>query len=131
MKRHFGTLLCSLRESRNIGVRQFARMIDVKPSNYCNLENGFLKAPKPSIVHRIIETLGLNSDEATMLFDAVAESRDEVPVDIREFIKENPLVPCMLRSMRKKKLTDEEISSLMDDLNKIPEEIDECNECFS
>lgn len=126
MKNQFGHYLRSLREEKSIGLRQLARDVGLQPSNYSNIENGYLQAPGEGVLKRISARIGIleGSAEQAKLFDLAAESRDEVPIDIREFIKENPLVPAMLRSMKDKKLSPEEIEALLDDLEKIPEDLD-------
>ena len=123
MKTPFGPYLRSLREARNHGLRQFARDVGMQPSNYSNMENGFLQAPGDAVLKRISDALGLadGSAEQSKLFDLAGKSRKEIPVDIREFIKVNPLVPAMLRSMKDKKLSRDQIAALLDDLDKLPE----------
>ena len=125
MKTDFGAYLRGLRESKNHGVRQLARDIGMQPSNYSNMENGFLRAPNDTFLKRICQVLGLpdDCDETKTLFDLAAESRKNLPLDVREFIAENPLIPVMLRSMRDKKLGPEQIEALLDDLERLPEEI--------
>jgi len=127
MKTPFGIYLRSLREARNHGLRQFARDVGLQPSNYSNIENGFLQAPGDAVLKRIAAALGLSggSAEQVKLFDLAGKSRKEIPVDVRDFIRKNPLVPAMLRSMKDKKLEPAQIEALLDDLDKLPEDIDE------
>jgi len=124
VKTTFGQYIRSLREARSLGLRQFARDVGMQPSNYSNMENGFLQAPSDAALKRICAALGLaeGAAEQTKLFDLAAQSRKEIPVDIREFIKQNPLVPAMLRSMKDKKLSRSQIDALLDDIDKLPTE---------
>jgi transcriptional regulator with XRE-family HTH domain len=119
MKTTFGQYLRSLREARALGLRQFARDVGMQPSNFSNIENGFLKAPGDATLKRIAAALNLadGSNERKKLFDLAAQSRADIPVDIREFIARNPLVPAMLRSMKDKKLSRAHIQALLDNLD--------------
>jgi transcriptional regulator with XRE-family HTH domain len=125
MKTHFGQYLRSLREARNLGLRQFARDVGLQPSNFSNIENGFLHAPGDAVLKRIAAALGLGdgTTERVKLFDLAAQSRTDIPLDIRDFISANPLVPAMLRSMKDKKLSRVQIQALLDDLDKLPEDL--------
>ena len=126
MKTNFGNYLRSIRENKNFGLRQFAREIGMQPSNYSNIENGFLRAPNDTFLNRICQILTLSdsSKEKINLFDYAAASRNEMPLDIRDFIAENPVLPAMLRSMKNKKLEPDKLEALLDDLEKLPEEVD-------
>ena len=126
MKTLFGQYIRSLREARSLGLRQFARDVGMQPSNYSNMENGFLQAPGDAALKRMCAALGLaeGTAEQTKLFDLAAKSRKEIPLDIRDFIKTHPLVPAMLRSMKDKKLSRSQIDSLLDDIDKLPEDLD-------
>ena len=60
MNKQFGSFLRGLRLARNLGLRAFARVVDLQPSNYCNIENGVIAPPSGETLERI-PSLGGNA----------------------------------------------------------------------
>jgi transcriptional regulator with XRE-family HTH domain len=113
----FGSLLRDLRLRANLGLRRFAELIDIKPSNLSDIENGRRHPPAdPEKLREIAETLGLaqDSEERRRLFDAACR-RGDLPADIRH-MADRKLVPALLRSINNIQLSDEEISRLITDI---------------
>ena len=77
-KNTFGSLLKKLRiEEADIGLRAFADLIDMKPSNLSNLERDRIPPPASrKAIDRICNTLGLSSDDPRRdeLFDLAAKA---------------------------------------------------------
>ncbi len=48
--------------------------------------------------------------------DLAAKGRDEIPVDVQRIVKENGLIPAMLRTVDYEKLTKEQLRGIMEDL---------------
>jgi death-on-curing family protein len=82
----FGGMLKKLRvEETDIGLRAFANMIDMKPSNLSNIERGRIPPPaSKEIVDRICDALGLSSHDPRRekLFDLAAEAKNRIPADV-------------------------------------------------
>lgn len=116
MKTTFGQYLRSLRAARALGLRQFARDVGMQPSNYSNMENGFLKAPGDAALKNIATVLRLADgfNKRKRLFDLAARARADIPVDSREFTARHPLVPAMLRSIKDKRLSRAHFQALLD-----------------
>jgi transcriptional regulator with XRE-family HTH domain len=117
----FGPLLRDLRLKANLGLRRFAELIDIKPSNLSDIENGRRHPPADSAkLREIAETLGLaeGSDEWQGLFDA-ARRRGDLPADIRH-MADRKLVPALLRTIDNQQLGDDDISRLITDIEARP-----------
>ncbi|MEW6009570.1 MAG: helix-turn-helix transcriptional regulator [Candidatus Omnitrophota bacterium] len=120
-KEHFGEYLRKLRLERRIGLRSFAKVLGIQPSNLCNIEIGQLNAPRsPELLHRITKALKLKSDsqEYQKLFDLAAKP-GELPADVKEYFCEKNIMeelPVMARTIKNKKLTRKEIEKLIEEL---------------
>lgn len=117
----FGPFLRDLRLKANLGLRRFAELIDIKPSNLSDIENGRRHPPAdPEKLREIAETLGLaeDSDEWPRLFDA-ARRRGDLPPDIRH-MADRRLVPALLRTIDNLQLGDDDICRLITDIETRP-----------
>ena len=117
----FGPFLRDLRSKANLGLRRFADLIDIKPSNLSDIENGRRHPPAdPEKLREIAQALGLaeDSDEWRRLFDA-ARRRGDLPADIRH-MADRKLVPALLRTIDNLQLGDDEISRLITDIEAHP-----------
>mgnify|MGYP001601463524 FL=1 len=114
----FGETLKRLRLKASVGLRRFAEMIDMPPSNLSALEHGRRPPPaEPGRLREIAEALGLveDSDDWNEFFDT-ARREGELPADVRH-VAGRELVPALLRTIDNRQLTDEEIARLIDDIN--------------
>jgi transcriptional regulator with XRE-family HTH domain len=113
---HFGQLLKKIRvEEANLGLRNFAELVELQPSNLSNIERG--KIPPPAnkeTLDRICDTLGLSPTDPRRaeLFDLAVEDSKRVPADIATAIKENEGVPVLVRTVANKQLSDEKLREL-------------------
>lgn len=119
MAKQFGNILRRLRLQAGIGLRRFAEMIDMEPSNLSAIEHGRRNPPaEADKLREIAETLGLveNSPDWTAFFDA-ARRRDELPADVKG-VTRRKLVPALLRTIDNRQLDDAEIAGLIQDIEK-------------
>ena len=110
----FGPFLKDLRLRANRGLRRFAELVDIRPSNLSAIENGRRHPPSdPDKLREIAEVLGLaeDSDERGRLFDA-ARRQGDLPADIRHMANRN-VVPALLRTIDDLQLGDDEIARLI------------------
>lgn len=108
-----------LREKRlenNLGLREFARLIGMQPSNYCSIEAGSLPAPPEDKLRRIAATLRLSMEEQRLLFDLAAQSKNDIPVDLKTLIKKDALIPALLRTVEDEKVGPKEIKKIVADI---------------
>src|SRR5437870_8590712 len=99
MAKTFGKFLKEKRLALNFSLREMARQIGMQPSNYCNVEAGVLPPPPPEALERLAGVLGLKrgTKDFEAFYDLAAKGRDEVPADVERIVKENELIPALLR----------------------------------
>ncbi len=113
----FGSLLRDLRLKANLGLRHFAKLVDIKPSNLSDIENGRRHPPCDlGKLHEIAESLGLaeDSQEWRHLLDS-ARRRGDLPADIRH-MADRKTVPALLRTIDNLQLGDDDIGRLIEDI---------------
>jgi transcriptional regulator with XRE-family HTH domain len=113
----FGQLLKKLRiEKANIGLRRFAELVEMYPSNLSNIERG--KAPPPAKsekIELICEALGLSKSDPlrSKLFDLAAQYKpNRMPADVANIIKNNAGVPVLVRTVDNKQLSENKLKEL-------------------
>ena len=104
------------RLEKKMGLREFARLIELQPSNYCSIEGGSLPAPSEDKLRLIAKVLKLNQAEQRLLFDLAAKSRDDIPFDLRELIKKDAVIPALLRTVEDEKVGSEQIRAIVKDI---------------
>ena len=119
----FGSYLKQLRLAKGLGLRTFATKLGVFPSNLSDIEHNKKPAPKDTQrLAQICAVLGIqrNSDEWNKLHDlSVKESPERIPPDLVQYASENAeVVPMLLRTTARRKLTKEEILGLLDRIKK-------------
>ena len=118
MKNAFGDFIREKRLALGLSMRSFAREVGMQPSNYCNVENGVLPPPSAEGVERIAVALRLEpaSSERVRLLDLAAEARREVPADIAKIVRENELIPALLRTVESEHVSEEKLRGIIEDL---------------
>lgn len=119
MSASFGKVLKRLRLQAGVGLRRFAEMVGMEPSNYSAMEHGRRRPPAdPEKLREVTEALGLEegSAEWAEFFDA-ARKADELPADVRHMARRR-LVPVLLRTIENRQLSDQEIAGLIAEIEK-------------
>ena len=114
----FGAFLKQKRLALDLSLREFAGKIEMQPSNYCNVEAGVLPPPPAETLERIGKALGIKkgTPDYTQFHDLAAKGRDGIPADVEQLIKENDLIPAMLRTVEYEKVTKEQLRGIIEDL---------------
>ena len=121
-KEAFGGLLKKIRvEEADIGLRAFADMINMKPSNLSNIERD--RVPPPANRKTIVEicdSLGLakNDPRREKLFDLAAEAKNRIPADVADVVKNQAGVPVLVRTVANKQLTEDQLRELTEYVKK-------------
>lgn len=96
-KETFGSFLRKKRLEAGYGLRAFAMVIEMQPSNLSNIERGKIPPPQDSErLEQIARALGIeeNSDDWGRLFDlAVAHKKGAIPADVAEYAAKTGGVP--------------------------------------
>ncbi len=122
MGQTFGGLLKKIRvEEADIGLRAFANLIDMKPSNLSNIERSRISPPanRKSIV-QMCDALGLakNDPRREKLFDLAAEAKNRIPADVADVVKNQPGVPVLVRTVANKQLSEDKLRELAEYIKK-------------
>lgn len=113
----FHSFLKERRLKKGVGLREFARIIKIQPSNYCGIESGSLPPPKDKL-DIIALSLGIikGSIEYRKFMDLAAKTRDKIPEDIARLIKTNALIPAMLRTIEDQEVKPSQLKQLIEDI---------------
>jgi transcriptional regulator with XRE-family HTH domain len=118
----FGSLLKKLRvEEAKIGLRVFAGMINMKPSNLSNIETGRIAPPANSeAIKTICEALGLSSSDPRRekLFDLAAKAKNRIPADVADAVKQQKGIPVLVRTVANKQLSEKKLCELAEYIKK-------------
>jgi transcriptional regulator with XRE-family HTH domain len=120
MAKAFGEMLREFRFRRDYGLREFAEIIGELPSNYSAIESGTRKPWKDlRKITQVAEALSLinGSSECDMFFIA-AQQGTALPPDIQPML-ENPLVPALLRTVKEKQLSPQQLRNLIEHIRKL------------
>ena len=102
----------------DLSLRELARQVGMQPSNYCNVEADVLPPPPPESLEKLGCALGLKkgTSDYEAFHDLAAKGRDEIPADVERIVKENELIPAMLRTVEYEQLTKEQLLGMLEDL---------------
>ena len=109
MKRKFGEYLKIKRQSQGWSLRKIASILDLSPAYINDIEKGKRNSPSLDLLMSFAETFQLTDHEIETVIDMASEDRDEIPMDLPEYIKSNELVKEALRKARKKAERDSDI----------------------
>ena len=117
MATDFGKELKRLRLQAGYGLRRFAELADLKPSNLSAIEHGRRLPPTDTNrLKELADALGLveKTSDWEAFFDA-ARREGDLPADVRH-VADRELVPVLLRTIDNSNLSDEQITELIDDI---------------
>jgi transcriptional regulator with XRE-family HTH domain len=118
MPKTFGQFLKNKRLALDLSLREFARRVGMQPSNYCNVEADVLPPPPAETLEIVGRALGLKkgTGDYEAFHDLAAKARDEIPADVERIVKENELIPAMLRTVEYEQLNKQQLRGIIEDL---------------
>ena len=111
----FGTYIRELRINSKIGQRELAQKIGVAASYLNDIEKNKRSAPKLIVIKKLSLIL---KTELNLLNDLAGNSKKTLAPDIIEYIKKNPNIVSLIRSLKNNNLKEEEINKLELSINK-------------
>ena len=91
-----------------------AKHLGISNGYLCDIEQGRRPAPEGAFVERISSFLELDKQEHEMLLDLAADSRQTVPADLPDYIRQHDIVRAALRVAKEVDATDEEWKAFME-----------------
>ena len=101
----FGPLIRKLRINLNITQRELAKKVGIAPSYLNDLEKEKRSAPKLEVIKKLSSILKISLNH---LNDLAGISKKELAPDISEFIKKNPIIISLIRSIKESDLSENE-----------------------
>jgi len=105
----FGGYIRELRNERNFGQRELARIIGVSAPYLNDIEKNKRAAPRDELVKALARAL--DADQK-MINDLAGESKNTLPPDVSEIIHDNPETVSLLREIKARGLEDAAITEL-------------------
>ena len=116
----WGQFVRERRLAAGYGLREFANLIGILPSNYNHMEKGRTPPPQDKArLDQIAEVLDIDagSEDYGRLMDLAVAGKDKLPADVAEFAQQNELIPVLLRTLNNSKLSESELRKLVKGLN--------------
>ena len=92
----FGAFISTRRKEAKLNLRDTAKHLGISNGYLCDIEQGRRPAPEGAFVERISSFLELDKQEHEMLLDLAADSRQTVPADLPDYIRQHE-VPGVAR----------------------------------
>ncbi len=94
----------AVRKANGISIRELAKTLGKTPTYISDIEKGNNKPPEKELLEKIIQELKLddNPDIRNILFDLAAKERNDLPVDIKEYLMGNTAVLQIIRTTKEK-----------------------------
>ena len=111
----FGSYLRKSRLDHGIGQRELAKEIGIAPSYLSDIEKEKRNAPNLNILKKLSKILKIDIDHLNNL---AGISKKELPPDIVEYVKKNPNLNSLIRTIKNNNLSNEEIEKINNLINK-------------
>ena len=111
----FGPLIRKLRINLNITQRELAKKVGIAPSYLNDLEKEKRSAPKLEVIKKLSSILKISLNH---LNDLAGISKKELAPDISEFIKKNPKIISLIRSIKESDLSENELYQIENSISK-------------
>ena len=115
LKKNFGSFVRELRIKNGFGQRELAKKVGIAASYLNDIEKEKRTAPKELIIERLSSLLKTNIND---LNDLAGISKKSVAPDISGYIKDNPKIIELIRSIKENNLNEEQIVEIEKSINK-------------
>ncbi len=111
----FGEFITVKRKQANIQLRDFAAMLSLSAGYLSQIERGTRPAPTYENQLKLAQALGLTGEERDLFFDLAAKTRlrSVIPLDIAEYIVQDPEVQSFLRQAIRRGYSGEDLQKLI------------------
>lgn len=96
----FGKFVAEKRKDKGITLRGMAGLMDFSPAYWSDIEKGRRNPPSIENLKEVARILELKQKETEDMIDMASEDRDEIPMDLPEYIKESELARTALRKAK-------------------------------
>lgn len=96
----FGVFVSERRVAHSITLRKMADLLELSPAYWSDIEKGRRNPPNINILEELANVLKLSQEEKEHMIDLASEDRDEIPMDLPEYIKESELARTALRKAK-------------------------------
>lgn len=108
----FGSMLRDWRLDADLSQRELARRIGMDYTYLSKIEADLVAAPSEDKIRALVAALGRDARETETLIDRARQTR--VPADIvKAALIRNPEVGALLRSIKNRRLSDSDISTIL------------------
>lgn len=98
---NFGTYIFELRKKEKKTLKNVSEAIKISVTYLKDIEYSYRVAPDAELVDAIALYFKLSEEETIELYDLAADSRKDVPQDIKKFILNNPDMKEKIRELIK------------------------------
>lgn len=106
----FGKFIREKRKEKGITLRAMADFMDFSAPYWSDIEKGRRNPPSIDKLEEVAEFLKLTKEEKEYMIDLASEDRDEIPMDLPEYIKESELARTALRKAKQLNETNKDVT---------------------
>ena len=110
----FGGYIRELRISSGIGQRELAKKVEIAASYLNDIEKDKRTAPNINVIKKLSSFLKADLD---LLNNLAAKSKNSLPPDITEYLKDNIKIISLWRTFKNNNLGNEEIDKIQSSVN--------------
>ncbi len=97
---NFGKYVSEKRKDKGITLRGMADLMDFSAPYWSDIEKGRRNPPNIDKLNELADILKLSKEDKEHMIDLASEDRDEIPMDLPEYIKESELARTALRKAK-------------------------------
>jgi choline kinase/DNA-binding XRE family transcriptional regulator len=109
----FGAYIKRMREIRGIGLREMARLVGISPPYLSDIEQDKREAPSKEVIIKMNSVLESNLEH---LYDLAGLNSKKIPPDLPEIIKDYPELSKLIRAVKNRNLSSQQILRIAKDL---------------